>query len=97
MLHLATNGYRKRGLALPPTVCRHNSYWYWWPTGRSGDTAIAVNIREEALREAYAEVTLFRQLDVPFAMDYEGRGRIYICKHRTLPLAATRERFRYFG
>lgn len=93
----AADYYRKRGFALPPVVCRHNSYWYWWPEDRSGETAIAVGIGEEALRASYAEVTLWRQLDVPYAMDYEGRARIYICKHRTVPLAATRERFRYFG
>jgi hypothetical protein len=93
----AADYYRKRGLALPPVVCRHNSYWYWWPEDRNGDTAIAVGISEETLRASYAEVTLWRQLDVPYAIDYEGRARIYICKHRTLPLAATRERFRYFG
>jgi hypothetical protein len=93
----AADYYRGRGLALPPVVCRHNSYWYWWPEDRSGETAIAVGLSEEALRAAYAEVTRFRQLDVPYAIDYEGGARIYICKHRTLPLATTRERFRYFG
>jgi hypothetical protein len=93
----AADYYRKRGLALPPVACQHNSYWYWWPEDRGGDTAIAVGIGEETLRASYAEVTLWRQLDVPYAMDYEGQARICICKHRTRPLTATRERFRYFG
>jgi len=93
----AADYYRKRGLALPPTVCGHNSYWHWWPQGRGGDTAIAVNISEEALRASYEEVTLWRQLEVPFAMDYEGRARIYLCKHRTAPLETARPLYRYFG
>lgn len=93
----AADYYRKRGLALPPVVCRHNSYWYWWPEGRSGNSAIAVNADEEALREVYEEVSLFRRLDVPYAMDYEGAVRIFVCKHRKLPLATSRLHYRYFG
>jgi hypothetical protein len=93
----AADYYRKRGLELPPTVCGHNSYWYWWPEGRGGDTAIAVNVNEEALRASYEEVTLWRQLEVPFAMDYEGRAKIWICRHRKLPLAAARSYYRHFG
>ncbi len=68
---------------MPPAVCRHNSYWYWLPAGRSGETAIAVNVDEGSLRASCAEVTLWRQ---PYAIDYEGQARIYICKHRTQPL-----------
>jgi len=93
----AADYYRGRGLALPPVVCRHNSYWYWWPEERSGETAIAIGFGEESLRAIYSEVTLFRQLDVPYAIDYEGQARIYLCKHRKLPLATARAQFRYFG
>ncbi len=93
----AADYYRKRGLDLPPTVCGHNNYWYWWPEGRSGDTAIAVNLNEEALRGAYEEVTLWRRLAVPFAIDYEGGANIYICRHRKGPLEAARPYYRYFG
>ena len=93
----AAGYYRKRGLELPPTVCGHNSYWTWWPEARSGDTAIAVNLSEEALRASYEEVTLWRQLEVPFAMSYEGQARIYICKRRQHSLEAAKPYYRYFG
>lgn len=93
----AVDYFRRLGWDLPPPVCGHNSYWYWWPEGRSAETAIAVTFRREDLLTAYESVELFTRLDVPFAMRWEGQAPIWICRGHKSSLEAARPYYRYFG
>ena len=71
---------------LPGALCAHNSYWYWGPGEKPGNTAIIIGSRRTLednladLSRAYKEVTFITTTNARYAMPYENGRMIFICK-----------------
>jgi hypothetical protein len=89
-------GYYGRGLGLPAPVSQHNSFFLWGPGRQSGNVAIAVGIPEEGLRRAYESVSEAARLESPYAMPYETREPIFVCRGLKLPLGEAWRRGKHF-
>jgi len=84
----AADYFRARGLDLPPTVCWHNSYWYWRPEERSGAVALAIGIHPELLARYYDEVEVVATVDAPHALPWVGQATIWRCRGAKADLAS---------
>jgi hypothetical protein len=78
--------YHGRRFGLPPAVSPHNSFYFWGPGRDSVDVAIVVGMSPESLREAWAQVEEASRFSSPWAMPYEQRWPILVCRGLKLPL-----------
>jgi 4-amino-4-deoxy-L-arabinose transferase-like glycosyltransferase len=72
---------------LPPAVSQHNSYFFWGPGREKADVVIAVGMDAADLHEAFESVTEAGRVKSPYAMPYETRRPILVCRGLKLPLA----------
>ena len=73
-------------LGLPRASSQHNSYYLWGPTTWEPAVVITLGMDEESLREVFEEVTVAARLDNPWAMPYEIRNPILVCRRIKLPV-----------
>ena len=66
--------------ALPPVICRHNSYWFWGYPKSGFQTVIALRGEEQDHRQACGEVTLAAVHTCRYCMPYENNAPIYVCR-----------------
>jgi hypothetical protein len=78
--------YHGRRFGLPPAVSPHNSFYFWGPGRDSVDVAIVVGMSPESLREAWAQVEEASRFSSPWAMPYEQRWPILVCRGLKAPL-----------
>lgn len=78
--------YFGRELGLPPAVSQHNSFWLWGPGRSAVDVAIIVGQDEDDMREAWEQVEVAGRFSHPYAMPYEQRRPILVCRGLRFPL-----------
>ncbi len=78
--------YFGRELGLPPAVSQHNSFWLWGPGRSEVEVAIIVGKDEQDMREAWEQVELAGRFSHPYAMPYEQRRPILVCRGLRSPL-----------
>lgn len=78
------------GDGLPPAASQHNSFFFWGPGAGSGDVVITVGMDpdDEGLRRTFESVVFVRRAESsPYAMPYERRAAICVCRGLRIPLA----------
>ncbi len=78
--------YLGRRLGLPPAVSQHNSFYFWGPGREQVDVAIIVGMDPDDLRDAWSSVEAAGTWRSPYAMPYEQRWPILVCRGLRLPL-----------
>jgi 4-amino-4-deoxy-L-arabinose transferase-like glycosyltransferase len=79
--------YFGRELGLPPAVSQHNSFWLWGPGRSEVGVAIIVGKDEQDMRAAWEQVEVAGRFSHPYAMPYEQRRPILVCRGLRFPLA----------
>ncbi len=82
----AALGYYGRELGLPHAVSQHNSFWLWGPGRSEVEVAIIVGKDEQDMREAWEQVEVAGRFSHPYAMPYEQRRPILVCRGLRFPL-----------
>jgi 4-amino-4-deoxy-L-arabinose transferase-like glycosyltransferase len=85
-------------LGFPPAMSGQNSYWTWGTHNCDSNLAIAIiSDTPEAIGAKYVSVTLIGRADVPYAMPFERRRKIYLLRGRrpSAPFHWVDERFYY--
>jgi 4-amino-4-deoxy-L-arabinose transferase-like glycosyltransferase len=88
--------YLGRRLGLPPAVSQHNSFYFWGPGRDEVDVAIVVGMNPDDLRNAWTSVQAAGSWSSPYAMPYEQRWPILVCRGLKLPLQDAWRRGRHF-
>jgi hypothetical protein len=88
--------YLGRRLGLPPAVSQHNSFYFWGPGRDEVDVAIVVGMNPDDLRNAWTSVQAAGSWSSPYAMPYEQRWPILVCRGLRLPLQEAWRRGRHF-
>ncbi len=88
--------YLGRRLGLPPAVSQHNSFYFWGPGREQVDVAIVVGMNPDDLRSAWTSVEAAGNWRSPYAMPYEQRWPILVCRGLKLPLQEAWRRGRRF-
>src|SRR5262249_38749595 len=79
--------YFGRRYALPLAVSPPHSYFLWGPGRRSAELVIAVGMSAAAVRDAFESVREGRGVESRYAMPYETRRPILVCRGLKIPLA----------
>ena len=78
--------YHGRRYGLPPAVSQHNNFYLWGPGPGSGAVVITVGIPIEDVQGAFESVTVGPRVESPYAMPYETRRPILVCRGLKVPL-----------
>ncbi len=76
------------GRDLPPVLSGHNQYWVWGTHGRSGDVVIDVHGDCGASDRLYGSAVRAATVDAPYAISYERRIPIMVCRRPRQSLAS---------
>jgi 4-amino-4-deoxy-L-arabinose transferase-like glycosyltransferase len=79
--------YFGRRYGLPLAVSQHNSYFLWGPGRDSADVVITVGMSADDVADVFESVTEARRLESRYAMPYETRRPILVCRGLKIPLA----------
>ena len=88
--------YLGRRFGLPPAVSQHNSFYAWGPGRERADVAIIVGMNPDDLRDSWTSVEVAGRFHSPYAMPYEQRWPILVCRGLRLPLQDAWRRGRHF-
>ena len=88
--------YLGRRVGLPPVGSRHNSFYFWGPGRPQADVAIVVGMDPARLRESWGSVETAGRWHSPYAMPYEQRWPVLICRRPKVPLETFWRRGRRF-
>jgi 4-amino-4-deoxy-L-arabinose transferase-like glycosyltransferase len=88
--------YFGRSYGLPPAVSQHNSYYLWGPGRESADVVITVGMSAADVADTFESVTEARRLESRYAMPYETRQPILVCRGLKIPLAEAWARGKHF-
>jgi Dolichyl-phosphate-mannose-protein mannosyltransferase len=88
--------YFGRRYGLPPAVSQHNSYYLWGPGRESADVVITVGMSAADVADTFESVTEARRLESRYAMPYETRRPILVCRGLKIPLAEAWARGKQF-
>ena len=68
-------------LGLPPAISGHQNYFLWGPRDWTGEVALVLDSSDHDERELFASVEdLGQVMSSPWAMPYERRNHIYLCR-----------------
>ena len=68
-------------LGLPPTISGHQNYFLWGPRDWNGEVILVLDTNDEDERKLFASVEdLGQVLSSPWAMPFERRRHIYLCR-----------------
>lgn len=88
--------YLGRRHGLPPAVSQHNSFYFWGPGRADVDVAIVVGMNPDSLREVWTSVEAVERFRSPYAMPYEQRWPILVCRGLRIPAAEAWRLGRHF-
>lgn len=73
---------------LPPALSGHQHYFFWGPRGYDGDLVLVIDGPHTEVYEDFASVEDLGPVDSsPWAMPWQQRRRIYLCRQLKVPLA----------
>jgi 4-amino-4-deoxy-L-arabinose transferase-like glycosyltransferase len=72
---------------LPAAVSQHNNYFLWGPGQTHADVVITVGMDVEDVTDTFESVTVAGRLESPYAMPFETRSPILVCRGLKIPLA----------
>lgn len=72
--------YYSERYELPPVVCSHNNYWYWWDLNKKVTMAIVLDGKEEDHLSSLEEVKVVAVHKSKYAMPYENNLSIFVCR-----------------
>jgi Dolichyl-phosphate-mannose-protein mannosyltransferase len=72
--------YYSKKYELPPAVCSHNSYWYWWDLNKKITTIIVIGGNEKDHLSSLEEVNVAAIHKSNYSMPYENNLPIFICR-----------------
>jgi hypothetical protein len=78
--------YYGRGYGLPAAVSQHNNYFLWGPGPGSPSVFIMVGWPTRDLTVAFTQVVVAGRVESPYAMPFEARWPIHVCRGLKLPL-----------
>jgi hypothetical protein len=78
--------YHGRTLGLPRAVSQHNNFYLWGPGRADARVVITVGIPADDLAEAFESVLPVARFESPWAMPYETRHAVHVCRGLRLPL-----------
>jgi Dolichyl-phosphate-mannose-protein mannosyltransferase len=68
-------------LGLPPAISGHQNYFLWGPRDWNGEVILVLDTNDDDERELFASVEdLGQVVSSPWAMPYERRNHIYLCR-----------------
>ena len=68
-------------LGLPPAISGHQNYFLWGPRNWTGEVTIVLDTDDEDERELFGSIEDLGQVaSSPWAMPYERRNHIYLCR-----------------
>ncbi len=88
--------YFGRQYGLPPAVSQHNSYYLWGPGRQTADVVITVGMSAEDVADTFESITEVRRLESRYAMPYETRRPILVCRGFKVPLAEAWARGKHY-
>lgn len=74
------------GLGLPTVLCGHQNYWYWRPSGLSGDVMLVLGDSREGLQEVFHSVEMAAEVKSPNARPDETPLPVWVCRGLRHPL-----------
>jgi 4-amino-4-deoxy-L-arabinose transferase-like glycosyltransferase len=72
---------------LPRAVSQHNNYFLWGPATDRANVVITVGMDVKDVEDSFDSVTVAGRFESPYAMPYETRAPILVCRGLKLPLA----------
>ena len=72
--------YYSKTFELPPVVCPHNNYWYWWDLNKKVTTVIVLDGKEEDHLSSLKEVKVVAIHKSKYSMPYENNLSIFVCR-----------------
>jgi hypothetical protein len=78
--------YYGRHYGLPSAVSPHNNYYLWGPGRDSARVLIVVGWSTEELSASFAQVDVAGRVESAYAMPFETRWPIHLCRGLKLPL-----------
>ena len=72
--------YYGRPYGLPAAVSPHNNYYLWGPGPDSAETLIMVGWSSKELAGAFSQVEVAGRVESPYAMPFETRWPIHVCR-----------------
>jgi 4-amino-4-deoxy-L-arabinose transferase-like glycosyltransferase len=72
---------------LPLAVSQHNNYFLWGPGKDRAEVVITVGMDVEDVSDTFESVTVAGRFESPYAMPYETRPPILVCRGFKIPLA----------
>ena len=78
--------YYGRSYGLPAAVSPHNNYYLWGPGPDSPSVFIMVGWSAKDLATAFSQVEVAGRIESPYAMPFETRWPIHVCRGAKLPL-----------
>ena len=88
--------YYGRGEGLPPVASQHNNFYFWGPQRANPSVVILVGMDPESVRKVFEDVREAGRIVAPYAMPYETREPILVCRGFELPVADAWRRGRHF-
>lgn len=72
---------------LPRAVSQHNNFFLWGPGTDRADVVITVGMSPEDVQDSFESQTIAGRIVAPYAMPYETRNPILVCRDLKLPVA----------
>lgn len=88
--------YYGRAHGLPRAVSQHNNFYLWGPGPGDARVFIVVGQSAESLRDSFASVQAAARVEAPYAMPYETRHPIHVCRGLKRPLMEAWQRGRHY-
>jgi len=88
--------YLGRRYGLPPAVSQHNSFYLWGPGRDRVDVAIVVGMNPENLGSSWSSVEVGGRWYSPYAMPWQHRWPILVCRGLKIPLPEAWRRGKHF-
>jgi hypothetical protein len=81
--------YYGRRLGLPAAVSQHNSFYLWGPGTMTPEVVITIGQAPEGMQDTFESIVEAARIEAPYAMPYETRQPVCICRGWKIPLDAT--------
>jgi hypothetical protein len=88
--------YYGRPYRLPAARSPHNSYYFWGPGRERAAVVILVGWSTEEIGSSWTQVEVAGRLESPYAMPFETRSPIHVCRGLKMPLETAWRRAKMF-